>query len=113
MDNPISWSDFEKIDLRIGTITEVVNFEKSRNPSWILYIDFGLEIGLKKSSAQLKTLYKEKDLLGKQIIAVVNFPSKQIANIHSECLVLGLVGGYEGTVLLSSERKVENGLRVG
>ena len=85
----ITWDDFEKIDLRTGTITDVKEFEKARKPAYILTIDFGI-LGIKKSSAQIKHHYNNQQLLGLQIIAVVNFPPKQIANFMSECLVLGI-----------------------
>ncbi|RYD72455.1 MAG: tRNA-binding protein, partial [Sphingobacteriales bacterium] len=85
----ISWNDFEKIDMRVGTILEAIPFEKARNPSYQLKIDFG-ELGVKNSSAQITALYSSEELIGKQVIAVVNFPPKQIANFFSECLVLGI-----------------------
>lgn len=112
MENTLSWDEFLKVDMRVGTIVEVNDFPKARNPSYQLLIDFGPEIGMRKSSAQLTTLYSKEDLLGKQIIAVVNFPKKQIATFMSECLVLGAVDGKEVT-LLQLERGVENGLRIG
>ncbi len=112
MKDLISWNDFEKIDLRIGTIIEVNDFPKARKPAYQLTIDFGNE-GIKKSSAQITDLYSKEDLLNKQIIAVINFPKKQIANFMSECLVTGIVGDERGVVLLAAERKVENGLKVG
>jgi len=111
--NELSFQDFLKVDIRVGTITRVSDFVKARKPAWILSIDFGSEIGVLKTSAQLKELYSENDLLGKQILAVVNFPPKQIANIQSQCLVLAVVGDDQGTVLLEVEREVANGLRVG
>ena len=111
--NELSFQDFLKVDIRVGTITRVADFVKARKPAWILSIDFGSEIGVLKTSAQLKELYSENDLLGKQILAVVNFPPKQIANIQSQCLVLAVVGDDQGTVLLEVEREVANGLRVG
>ena len=107
----ISWEDFKKVDIRVGTIIEVSDFEKARNPSYKLQIDFG-ELGVLKSSAQITNLYAKEELLGKQILAVVNFPKKQIATIMSECLVLGLVGGKEEVVLINPDRKVANGLRL-
>jgi len=108
----ISWTDFEKIDMRAGTITEVKDFPKAKNPAYQLSIDFG-EMGIKKSSAQITHLYSKEDLLGKQVIAVVNFPPKQIANFLSECLVLGVYTDKKEVVLLASERKVENGWKIG
>lgn len=97
--------------MRVGTILSANEFPKARNPSYVLSIDFG-EYGIKKSSAQLTELYNPKDLIGKQIIAVINFPKKQIANIQSECLVLGVVDNNKVT-LLSSDKPVLNGLRIG
>lgn len=108
----INWDDFEKVDMRVGTITEAVVFLTARKPAYQLKIDFGTEIGIKKSSAQITTLYTTDALIGKQIIAVVNFPTKQIGTFMSECLVLGIVNEQEVT-LLTSDKKVANGLRIG
>lgn len=108
----ITYPDFEKIDLRVGTILNAIPFEKARKPAYILEIDFG-ELGIKKSSAQITILYNEADLVGKQIIAVVNFPPKQVANIFSECLVLGVVGSEGEVVLIQPERKVDDGMKIG
>ena len=110
MSDTISFEDFTKVDLRVGTIIEVNDFPKARNPAYQLTIDFG-DLGIKKSSAQITTLYSKEDLLNRQIIAVVNFPKKQIANFQSECLVLGAVRGKD-VILLSSEIKVKNGTTV-
>ena len=107
----ISWADFEKVEMRIGTIVEVDDFPKARKPAYKLKIDFG-EFGVKQSSAQITELYSKEDLLNKQIIAVVNFPPKQIATFKSECLVTGVVDGQNPVVLLHPERKVKNGLRI-
>ena len=107
----ISWADFEKVDIRVGSVLEASLFKEARNPSYQLVIDFG-EIGVLKSSAQLTSLYEVEELLGKQIIAVVNFPKKQIATMMSECLVLGLVGEGKDVVLINPDRKVANGLRL-
>jgi tRNA-binding protein len=109
---PISWEDFEKIDIRIGTITEVSDFPKAKKPAFKLTIDFG-EMGIKKSSAQITHFYDKDKLAGKQVIAVINFPPKQIADFFSECLVLGVYTDKKEVVLLQPERKVENGWRVG
>lgn len=109
----ISWNDFEKVEMRIGTIIEVNDFPEARNPAFQLKIDFGPEIGIRKSSAQITLRYSKEDLLGRQIVAVVNFPKKQIANFMSECLILGAVGPKNDIVLLNPDFKVENGLRVG
>ena len=107
----ISWSDFEKVEICTGTIMEVHPFPKARKPAYQLTIDFG-ERGIKKSSAQITDLYSMEDLMGKQILAVVNFPPKQIANFISECLVLGVIREDNHVVLLTTEQKVKNGMRV-
>ena len=108
----ITWDDFEKIDMRIGTIIEVNDFPKAKKPAYQLTIDFG-ELGVRKSSAQIVSLYKKEELIGKQIIAVMNFPKKQIANFMSECLVLGVYTDKNEVVLLKPDRKVENGWKIG
>ncbi|MFH6769613.1 tRNA-binding protein [Gaetbulibacter aquiaggeris] len=110
MSQAITFEDFTKVDLRVGTIIEVNDFPEARNPAYRLTIDFG-ELGIKKSSAQITTLYTKKDLLNRQIVAVVNFPAKQIANFISECLVLGAVNGKD-VILLNPENKVKNGSTV-
>ncbi len=111
MTNDLSWADFEKVEMRVGTIVEAHDFPEARNPSYQLLIDFGSDIGLRKTSAQITLLYSKEELVGKQVVAVINFPKKQIANIMSECLVLGAVDGKKVT-LLEPGRKVENGLRI-
>ncbi len=108
----ITYQDFEKIEMRVGTIIHAQPFEKANKPAYQLEIDFGA-LGIKKSSAQITHHYSYEDLIGKQVIAVVNFPPKQIANFFSECLVLGVVGSEGDVVLLQPERKVENGGRIG
>lgn len=108
----ITWTDFEKIDIRTGTITEVSDFPKARNPSYQLKIDFG-ELGFKKSSAQITGRYQKQDLLGLQVIAVVNFPPKQIANFISECLVLGVYTAEKQVILLAPQQPVANGMKIG
>ena len=108
----ISWNDFEKVEMRVGTILDAIEFPEARKPAYQLSIDFGEAIGIKKSSAQITKRYSKEDLIGKQIIAVVNFPMKQIGKFNSECLVLGSVNG-EDIVLLTPDLKVENGLRIG
>ncbi len=112
MKKEITWSDFEKIDIRVGTILQAETFDKARNPAYILQIDFGTELGVKKSSAQITEQYQPSDLIGKQVLAVVNFPPKQIAHIMSECLVLG-VYAESGVVLLGTDKTVKNGEVVG
>ena len=109
---PITWNDFEKIDMRAGTIVEVTDFPKAKNPSYQIKIDFG-ELGMKRSAAQITTLYTKEELVGKQVIAVVNFPPKQIANFFSECLVLGVYTDKKEVVLLTPDRPVENGWKIG
>ena len=108
----ISWEDFEKVDIRTGTIVEVKEFSKARKPAWHLKIDFGTELGIKNSSAQIVHHYTKEALVGRQILAVVNFPPKQIANFMSQCLVLGVADENGAIVLLSAERKVNNGEKV-
>ena len=107
MNNSIIFEDFNKVDLRVGTIIEVNDFPEARNPAYQLTIDFG-DLGIKKSSAQITTLYKKEELLEKQIVAVVNFPKKQIGKFMSDCLVLGAVKGKD-VILLNPESKVKNG----
>ncbi|MEP1487714.1 MAG: tRNA-binding protein [Algibacter sp.] len=110
MRDTITFDDFSKADLRIGTIIEVNDFPEARNPAYQLTIDFG-DLGIKKTSAQITTLYSKADLLNKQIVAVVNFPKKQIAKFMSECLVLGAVNGKD-VILLNPENPVKNGTPV-
>jgi len=110
MSSTISFDDFSKIDLRIGTVIEVSDFEESHKPAYKLTIDFG-SLGIKKSSAQITSFYSKEDLLKKQIIANVNFSNKQIANFLSECLVLGAVESSK-VILLSPEETVPNGTPV-
>jgi len=107
----LSWTDFQKVDIRDGTILEVADFPEARNPAYKLRIDFGSELGILKSSAQITALYTKEELVGKQVIAVVNFPKKQIGPFMSECLVLGAVNGKDVT-LLEPGLRVENGLRI-
>jgi tRNA-binding protein len=108
----ISWNDFEKIDMRVGTILAVNDFPKARKPAYQLRIDFGA-LGIKQSSAQITTHYTKEALIGKQVIAVVNFPPKQIASFFSECLVLGVYTENNEVVLLEPQQSVSNGLKVG
>lgn len=104
----ISWKDFEKIDIRVGTIIEAKSFDQAIKPAYQLRIDFG-SLGIKNSSAQITAIYKKEELVGKQVAAVVNFPAKQIANFFSECLVLGVMLENNQVVLLQPDQKVENG----
>lgn len=108
----ITWNDFEKIDIRLGTITEVSDFPKAKKPAYQLKIDFG-PLGIKQSSAQITHFYEKASLVGRQVIAVVNFPPKQIANFWSECLVLGVYSPEGQVVLLQPDQKMENGLKIG
>jgi tRNA-binding protein len=108
----IDWNQFTVVDMRVGTIIQADIFPEARNPAYKLIIDFGEEIGLKKSSAQITSRYTLSDLINRQIIAVVNFPPKQIANFISECLVLGAVDSKGEVILLQPESPVKNGLRI-
>ncbi len=109
---PISWNDFTKIEMRVGTIIQAEVFKEARKPAYKLVVDFG-EYGTRKTSAQITDLYQPENLIGKQVVAVVNFPPKQIATFMSECLVLGSVGDNNIITLLAPEQKTENGLRIG
>ncbi len=111
--NITDFSDFQKIDIRVGTIITAENFEAARKPAYILTINFG-ELGLKKSSAQITLRYSVEELIGKQILAVVNFKPKQIANIISECLVLGVyANSNDDVVLIQPNFDVPNGSKLG
>jgi len=112
MNNDLKWSEFERVDMRVGTIISVSDFPEARKPAFQLNIDFGDAIGIRKTSAQITKRYQRQELVGKQVIAVVNFPKKQIANFMSECLLLGAVEGEEVTVL-NPDLPVPNGLRIG
>ena len=109
----IEWKDFERVELRAGTIIEVEDFPEARKPAYKLRIDFGPEIGELRSSAQVTDLYPHNNLLGKQILAVVNFPPKQIGPFHSECLVCGFYREDGAVVLAVPERRVQDGARLG
>jgi len=111
--NPISWADFEKVDIRTGTIIKAENLLGARKPAYKLSIDFGEELGIKQSSAQITKHYTPDDLMGRQIIAVVNFPPKQIATFISECLVLGVYDENKEVVLLQPQQQLSNGLKIG
>ena len=108
----ISWPEFEIVELRTGTIIEVQDFPEARRPAWKLKIDFGTDIGVRKSSAQITDLYSRDDLIGRQIVAVVDFPPKQIGPVRSECLVTGFVQADGAVVLAQPERPVDNGLKL-
>ena len=111
MNNDLKWSEFARVDMRVGTIISVSDFPEARKPALQLHIDFGEELGVRKTSAQITKKYERQELVGKQVIAVVNFPKKQIANFMSECLLLGAVDGEEVT-LLNPDLPVPNGLRI-
>ncbi len=108
----ITWQDFEKIDIRVGTITKTEDFPEARNPAYILHVDFGSEIGIKKSSAQITSLYTKEQLVNKQVMGVVNFHPKQVGPIMSECLVLGFYNQDKSVVLAVPDMPVENGARL-
>lgn len=108
----LSWEEFERVEMRVGTILEVNDFPEARKPAYQLTIDFGTIIGIRKSSAQITQRYSKEVLIGRQIVAVVNFPKKQIGKFISECLVLGAVGEQGDVVLLAPDFKIENGLRI-
>jgi tRNA-binding protein len=108
----IEWADFERVDMRVGRVVEVQDFPEARRPAWKLRIDFGPEIGVKRSSAQVKH-YAREELEGSLVVAVVNFPPKQIGPVRSECLVLGALDGEQGVVLLRPDRDVAPGDRIG
>ncbi len=110
MSTTITFEDFTKVDIRVGTVIEVQDFPEARNPAYKLTIDFG-DLGSKKSSAQITSLYTKEDLLNKQVLAVVNFPKKQIASYMSECLVLGATKEND-VILLNPESLVKNGSQV-
>jgi tRNA-binding protein len=105
----ISWAEFEKVDVRVGRVVAVDEFPEARKPAWKLTIDFGPEIGVRRSSAQLKALYAREELLGRQVLAVVNFPTKQIGPFMSECLTLGVPDEQGQVVLIGPEREVPVG----
>ena len=106
------FEDFMKLDIRVGTIIEAKAFEKAKRPAYQLKVDFGNEIGIKKSSAQITEVYKCKELIGKQVLAVINFPPRQIADFLSEVLVLGTYS-KQGVVLIKPDKQVENGDKLG
>jgi tRNA-binding protein len=109
----LSWFDFEKVDIRVGTVLFAQVFEEAKKPAYQLKIDFGEEIGVLQSSAQITTFYQPDDLFGRQVIAVVNFPPKQIANFMSECLVLGVYTDDRAVVLLQPDQDMKNGSKIG
>ena len=108
----ITYEDFKKVKIKLGTILEVKKNEKARKPSYVLKVDFGSEIGIKQSSAQITDYYKEAELVGKQVIGVCNFPTKNIAGVISEVLILGAIEKDGKVVLLHPSQKAENGLEI-
>ncbi|MEN8121137.1 MAG: tRNA-binding protein [Bacteroidota bacterium] len=108
----INWDDFSKVELRTGTIIDVEDFPKARKPAYKLTVDFG-KIGIKKSSAQITELYSKEELVGKQVIGVVNFPVKQIGPFMSECLITGFTNDKDEVVLAVPDKKVANGIKLG
>jgi tRNA-binding protein len=110
--NDLTWEEFERVEMRVGTIIDVDDFPEARKPAYQLTIDFGELIGIRKSSAQITKHYRKDELLQRQVVAVVNFPKKQIGKFMSECLVLGAVESDGGVVLLHPDLKVDNGLRI-
>lgn len=109
----IDWDDFEKLDIRVGTILSVHDFERAKKPAFQLAIDFGEKIGIKKSSAQITVHYSKQDLINRQVIAVVNFEPKNIAGFMSECLVLGIYDENKDVILLKPDKAAANGLKIG
>jgi len=109
----LTWTEFEKVEMRVGTILEVNNFPEARKPAYQLTIDFGSDIGIRKTSAQITKRYQKEELIQRQIIAVVNFPKKQIGKFMSECLLLGAMGEEGDVILIAPDFRIENGLRIG
>ena len=108
----IAWQEFEQVDLRVGTIVSAEVFAEARQPAYILHVDFGADLGVLKSSAQITDLYQPDALVGQQVIGVVNFPPKQIGPIQSQCLITGLPQGDGSVVLVQPDRQVSNGLKL-
>ena len=108
----ISWAEFEQVELRVGTVVEVEDFPQAKKPAYKLKVDFG-EFGIKRSSAQITHLYQKQDLMGRQVVGVINFPPKQIANFFSEALITGFYLPSGEIVLAQPERKVPNGSKLG
>jgi tRNA-binding protein len=108
----ITWEEFEQVELRVGTITRVTDFPEAIKPAFKLIIDFGTDIGVKKSSAQITDHYSKDELLNKQVLAVINFPPKQIGHFMSECLVTGLSDSNGKVILISPDREVKNGSKL-
>ncbi len=111
--NPITWEQFEAVELRVGKVVDVEDFPEARKPAWKLTVDFGDDIGVRRSSAQLKDLYSREDLLGRQVVGVVNFPPKQIGPIRSECLICGFYREDGAVILAVPEREAPLGAKLG
>ena len=112
LETQLKWNEFMKVEMRIGTILSAEPFKEAKNPAYKMIVDFG-EYGTKKTSAQITNLYEAGQLPGKQVVAVINFPPKQIANMMSECLVLGGIGNNKDVILIEPDQKVKNGTRIG
>ena len=112
MTQRLTWEEFTKVEMVVGTIVSAEKFKEARNPAYKMIVDFG-KLGTRKTSAQITKLYTPEELIGKQVVAVVNFPPKQIATIMSECLVLGGIGDSKEVILIQPERGVKNGTRIG
>jgi tRNA-binding protein len=109
----LTWAEFEKVEMRVGTILAVNDFPEARKSAYQLTVNFGSSIGIRKTSAQITKRYQKEDLLNRQIVAVVNFPKKQIGKFMSECLMLGAMGEQGDVILLAPDFIIENGLRIG
>jgi len=108
----ITWQDFEKVDIRVGSVSSAIDFPQARNPAYILTVDFGEEIGIKKTSAQITDLYDKGSLIGRKVLGVVNFPKKQVGPIMSECLVLGFYREDGSVVLAIPDAEIQNGAKL-
>jgi tRNA-binding protein len=110
--NDLTWEEFQRVELRVGTVVDVQPFPEARRPAWKLWVDFGPETGTLKSSAQITEHYRSEDLIGRQVLGVVNFPPKQIGPFRSQCLITGFVDESGAVVLAGPERPVPNGTRL-
>ncbi|PQJ19702.1 tRNA-binding protein [Tenacibaculum sp. SG-28] len=108
----LTWREFLRVEMRVGTILSAEIFKEAKKPAYKIQVDFG-EFGIRKTSAQITKLYNTEEIIGRQVVAVINFPKKQIANIMSECLILGGLGSENDVVLLTTERTIKNGTRIG
>ena len=109
----ISWTDFEKVELRVGTVRTVEDFPQARKPAYIVHVDFGAELGIRKSSAQITAHYTKDELLGRQVVAVVNFPPKQIGPLRSQCLIAGFYRDDGSVILAVPDKPVADGAKLG